>query len=289
MTASISIVLGSYQRKKFLKQTIYSVRKELSLLECESEIIVIDGGSTDGSLRWLCKQKDIITIVQHNNREWNNKKVEKKSWGYFMNLGFKIAKGEYICMISDDCLFVPGAIKNGLELIEKRLSQNEKIGGAAFYWRDVPGPPTYWVGLIKEDKILINHGIFAKKALEDVNYINENDFKFYYADADLCLRIFQKGYRIIVSQDSYIEHYSHAAFNIRKKNSLNAGNDKIAFEKKWNNVILEKNPEFSSFVQRREFIDPNNTYKIFRKAQLINLQHLKNKLKNTIKKIIKTD
>ena len=30
------------------------------------EIIVIDGGSTDGTCDWLAKQRDILTIIQPN-------------------------------------------------------------------------------------------------------------------------------------------------------------------------------------------------------------------------------
>jgi glycosyltransferase involved in cell wall biosynthesis len=55
------------------------------------EIIVVDGGSEDGTLEWLIRQKDIITIVQHNRGEFNGKPVKRKSWGYFMNPCFKAA------------------------------------------------------------------------------------------------------------------------------------------------------------------------------------------------------
>ncbi len=96
----ISIVLGSYNRIEFLKQTINSVRFNCTGLEYE--IIIIDGGSTDGTIKWLVGQKDIITIIQHNRGKINGKKIERKSWGYFMNLGFKSSKYGYILMISDD-------------------------------------------------------------------------------------------------------------------------------------------------------------------------------------------
>ena len=53
-------------RKKYLKLTIDSLRQELSNCNFNSEIIVVDGGSDDGSLKWLIKQKDIITIMLEN-------------------------------------------------------------------------------------------------------------------------------------------------------------------------------------------------------------------------------
>lgn len=37
------------------------------------------------ALSWLLKQKDVITIVQHNRGEFMGKKIEQLSLGYFMN------------------------------------------------------------------------------------------------------------------------------------------------------------------------------------------------------------
>jgi glycosyltransferase involved in cell wall biosynthesis len=89
----ISIVLGSYNRLPFLKSTIESVRN--NKITVSYEIIVIDGGSNDGCMKWLAKQKDIITIVQHNHGKFRGQKIQRRSWGYFMNLGFKC--GEISC------------------------------------------------------------------------------------------------------------------------------------------------------------------------------------------------
>ncbi|MCK4664982.1 MAG: glycosyltransferase [Bacteroidales bacterium] len=48
MKADISVVLGSYNRKPFLEKAIESVRN--NNIHLPYEIIVVDGGSTDGSL-----------------------------------------------------------------------------------------------------------------------------------------------------------------------------------------------------------------------------------------------
>ena len=75
----ISIVLGSYNRLQVLKQAIKSIRN--NGIAVPYEIIVIDGGSTDGSMAWLIKQKDIITIVQHNHGKWKGTQIKRRSWG----------------------------------------------------------------------------------------------------------------------------------------------------------------------------------------------------------------
>jgi glycosyltransferase involved in cell wall biosynthesis len=116
----VSVVLGSYNHYSFLRAVLESVRNNGQ--NFPYEIIVVDGGSTDGSLHYLTKQKDIITIIQHNRGKFRGKKIERRSWGYFMNLGFKTAQGIYILMISEDCLLVPGALKNGVSLFDELLS-----------------------------------------------------------------------------------------------------------------------------------------------------------------------
>jgi glycosyltransferase involved in cell wall biosynthesis len=158
-TCAVSVVIGTYNRKRFLKKTIETLRDELDSAPFKSEMIVVDGGSTDGTLNWLKKQKDIITIIQHNRGKWHGKQIERRSWGYFMNLGFKCAQGKYICMLSDDCLVVPGAIVNGYHLFEKELEKGNNVGAVAFYWRNWPEMENYWIGYTLGGKLFVNHGM----------------------------------------------------------------------------------------------------------------------------------
>lgn len=230
----VSVVIGSYNRLEFLKTTIDTVRRDIG--ELLSEIIVVDGGSSDGTVDWLVQQKDVISIVQHNRGEWNGKPIERKSWGYFMNLGFRAASGKYICMLSDDCLVVPGAITNGIKLAEEKRAKKENVGMVAFYWRNWPEQEKYWVGLAWGNRMFVNHGLYLREALEVVDFIDAENFFFYHADSDLALRIWDAGFTCIDSKKSFIEHYSDANTEVRTSNQTTELQDRKMREKRWKHL-----------------------------------------------------
>lgn len=226
-----SVVIGSYNRLPGLKLCIQGLRDELS--EVDHEIIVVDGGSTDGAVEWLVEQKDIITILQHNRGEWNGKPIKRRSWGYFMNLGFKCAQGKYVCMLSDDSLIVPGAIINGMATMEEAVMKGDRIGACAFYFRDYPIRKKYAVA-INVGNLYVNHGLFLNDALKEVNYISEDEYHFYFADTDLSLKIKEKGYSIIKCNNSFVEHYFNATPEIRSSNNdENKEKDRLWLVNKW--------------------------------------------------------
>lgn len=255
----ISIVIGSYNRKRFLRLTIESVRAEMKKCHLAHEIIVVDGGSTDGSLNWLMKQKDIVTIVQHNRGNWRGQQIERRSWGYFMNLGFKCAQGKYVCMLSDDCLLVPGAIGSGVQLFDESLSAGDKVGAVAFYWRNWPDQERYWVGLTFGDRLFVNHGLYLKQALEAVGYIDEDSYHFYHADGDLCLRMWEQGYACVDSPQSFVEHHSHANETVRTVNLKQQQSDWQHYETTWGHLGTPENDWVEIFFQ-----DPDNTAQQFK-------------------------
>lgn len=278
----ISVVLGSYNRLNFLKSTINSVRNNNILFDFE--IIVVDGGSTDGSLKWLIEQKDVITITQHNRGEFNGKKIERKSWGYFMNLGFKCASGKYILMISDDCLMLPDSINNGVNQFEKLINNGKKIGAIAFYWRNWPEMDNYWVGLAF-GKIFVNHGLYLREALIDVDWINESDYSFYHGDGDLSLKIWNKGYEIVDAEASFIEHFSHANLKVRKSNEETQKNDWNTYYDKWFNIEFCGKKYQGDWIYK-SFVDKSKAYRNFPKTTLI-CYFIKNNLRVIKTKIIR--
>ena len=258
----VSIVLGSYNRRAFLKQTLDSIRN--NGIEASYEIIVIDGGSTDGSLKYLLRQKDVITIVQHNRGNFRGKPIERRSWGYFMNLGFKSAQGKYILMISDDSLLVPNAVQNGVQRFEDLLKQGKKIAAMAFYWRDWPDYKEYRVGFTLGGKMFVNHGLYLRQAIIDVNYIDEERYAFYHADGDLCLKFWHKGYEVTDSPNSYVEHFAHANIKIRKNNLNTQKKDWQNYLKKWEGIYEPSNSSAKDW-EYIKYKDTTNTIRFFPK------------------------
>lgn len=248
---AVSVVVGSYNRRRYLRATIASVRDELT--DLAHEIIVVDGGSDDGTLRWLVRQKDVISVIQHNRGEWRGRPIRRRSWGYFMNLGFRIAQAPAICMLSDDCLVVPGAIRNGLRTLSEP-SADGRVGAVAFWWRDWPNDDAYRVGRAFGDRLFVNHGLYAREALASVGFADEEAFSFYHGDGDLALRLADTGWSCVIGEDSFVEHLAHANLAVRASNLRTQQADWDAYRARWAH-LGEPQRDWES----RRFDDPADT------------------------------
>ncbi len=259
----ISVVLGSLNRLEYLKATISTVRRELAKTDA-SEIIVVDGGSKDGSVEWLTRQKDILLILQHNHGTWQGTKIEKQSWGYYMNLAFKAARYQHVLMISDDCLLIENAVLNGINQIHSIRQRGEKIGGLAFLWRHWPDWDQYGVAFFY-NKAHLNHGIYLKEALEEVGYADEKSYSFYAADVDLSFKLHHAGLPIIMASDSFLEHYNHVSKDYKDNNYSKRDQEEAVLLKKWSAVwgaeYFKENIRWRREVV--DFVDKQETYRLF--------------------------
>jgi glycosyltransferase involved in cell wall biosynthesis len=245
--AQVSIVLGTYNRLSFLKATIASVRA--SQIDVPYEIIVVDGGSSDGTIDWLVAQRDIIAIVQHNREVREGKSWRKRSWGYFMNLGFKCAEGRYVCLISDDSVVHPDTLANGVRHFDREVANGRRLGAVAFYWRSWPEEKKYRLCLTLGDKMMVNHGLFLREALERVGWIDDARYDFYCADGDLSLKIWQAGYEIDGCQDALLEHFEHADPNVRQQNLAKLNLDWTSYLDRWTGIYYDpNNPSIGEWI-----------------------------------------
>jgi glycosyltransferase involved in cell wall biosynthesis len=108
----VSIVTPSYNQANYLEQTIRSV---LEQDYSQIEYIVIDGGSTDGSVEIIGKYADRIA-------HWVSEKDQGQTDA--LNKGFSAAHGSILAWLNSDDTYKPGAVKAAVEF----LSAHPQVG-----------------------------------------------------------------------------------------------------------------------------------------------------------------
>lgn len=245
----ISFIIVSYKDRGWLIKNIESIRKNAGKIAYE--VIIIDN-AMDAELR-----KEINELFEG---AVYYSLGENKGYGAAVNFGVSRASGEYICIANADTEIIEGDV----ERICKRLNEGgvgligPKIvlpnGKVQITW----GPkPTvvgefliklrnllYGLGLI--DRIIFKHsenefyaewltGAFFFMRRDVYQGVKGFDEKFflYSEDTDLCMRLLDKGYKILFSP--YVKVLHHVGIskkNITGRAELEAKRSQLYFYKK---------------------------------------------------------
>lgn len=95
----LSVVTGTYNRLEYLRDMMMTVRQNVPP-GFTYEFVIVDGGSTDGTIAWLQSQGDVHLIL-HGEL--------KGAIPAFCD-GAKAAQGQYVLLANDDVIFEDGAI-----------------------------------------------------------------------------------------------------------------------------------------------------------------------------------
>ena len=178
----VSIVTPSFNQSEFLEATIQSVlEQDYSRIE----YILMDGGSTDGSL-------DIIQRYADRLAFW----LSEPDLGQTdaINKGFARSEGDILAWLNSDDLYDPWAVSEAVEF----LSRNPEVGmvyGAAYYIDELgnviaryPARQTDYKRLRRGVATIPQQASFFRSKLWD--QVGPLDPSFYYAmDYDLWVRI----------------------------------------------------------------------------------------------------
>ncbi|MFA5995931.1 MAG: glycosyltransferase family 2 protein [Patescibacteria group bacterium] len=108
-----SIITPSYNQAQFIERTIKSVLSQTG--DFELEYIIMDGGSTDGSV------ETIKHYAQQDKRIiWRSEKDSGQSNA--INKGLKLASGDIIAYLNSDDIYLPNALQMVMEEFKKNTT-----------------------------------------------------------------------------------------------------------------------------------------------------------------------
>jgi glycosyltransferase involved in cell wall biosynthesis len=185
----VSVIVPTLNRFDALRVCIDSIREHTK--EIDYEIIVIDGGSTDGTKEWLFFQQDLI-VIQHNRRLGCVKAF---------NDGFRISRGEYCAQLSDDVELT----SNCLAAACKMLDADDKLGQVVIHHKQG--------GKLQFPQFKTDHGKFLFAAFgvtrrrlgDQVGWWG--DYYHQQGDPELAIKIYNAGYDIKLLPKHFMYHY----------------------------------------------------------------------------------
>lgn len=113
----LSIVSGTFNRLPMLQAMVHSVRRSLHR-GIAYEFVIVDGGSSDGTIEWCQAQLDIRLIVHGELRGAIRAFTD----------GAYSASGDYVLLANDDIEFIDSSILRALAYLES----NPSSGAVAF-------------------------------------------------------------------------------------------------------------------------------------------------------------
>ncbi len=129
----VTIVVPSYQQAPYLRYTLQSLVNQQNLQPGELEIIVMDGGSTDGSV-------EIIQSFEKHLEYWESERDRGQT--HALRKGFARARGEILGWLCSDDLLEPTAIRTVINLFRSHSELQFLYGDT--YWIDTTGAIVKW-------------------------------------------------------------------------------------------------------------------------------------------------
>ncbi len=219
----VSVIVVSYNARQDLQRCFDSM---LPGLGPDTEVILVDNASHDGSADMVMQSFPIVTVIRN---------LENVGFGAANNLGVRAATGDYMVFLNPDTIVAPG----WLDALIEPLREDNQIGmttAKILLLEDdnhvnACGNDVHFTGLTlcrgigksgeqfgkPMDVGAVSGAAFAmcKTVFEQVGGFDAQFF-LYMEDTDLSLRVRLMDYRVIYVPTSVIYHDYALTFNARK-------------------------------------------------------------------------
>ncbi|MFC1618618.1 glycosyltransferase [Candidatus Neomarinimicrobiota bacterium] len=250
----VSVIILTFNALEYTRRCMDSIQRNTTY---PYEIVFVENGSTDGTKEYL------RNLVEENP---NYQLIDnEKNIGFSAgnNQGARVARGKYLLLLNNDVLVGAGWLEN----LVNALEQDGRIGLIGPISNYISGRQQLVEVPYKDDEEFFsfaktvrdtNQGkvtprrriagfamLIRKQLFDDLGGLDERFGSGNYEDDDLCLRVREAGYAVMVDESTILHHFGSRTFagnKIDYQDSLRK--NEHLFKEKWPDVepdwLLEK-------------------------------------------------
>lgn len=233
----VSVVIPNFNGEDLLKKNLpYVISAMKNLSNNIIEIIVVDDGSSDKSVKLLAEKFPDVRVIKHKiNRGFSSS----------VNMGVRMSKGGLVVLLNTDV--VPS--ENFLSPIFKHF-EDEKLFAVSLHEKGF----TYAKGSFEAGFIQIGmgeevnkthpslyvsggSGVFRRSLWMELGGMDEKLLSpFYWEDFDICYRAEKRGYKNIWEPKSIVEHHHESTISKLSKKYVQAVRERNQLLVIWKNI-----------------------------------------------------
>jgi glycosyltransferase involved in cell wall biosynthesis len=133
----ISIITPSFNKAAYIGETIQSV---LNQTYPDWELIIVDDGSTDGSIEFIekfCDLDDRIKFIQRDSLQQGGSACR--------NIGLNTSKGEYLIFLDADDVIAPNCLSQRLYEINNNSNNNMWVFPIGTFYKELGDSESEWI------------------------------------------------------------------------------------------------------------------------------------------------
>ncbi len=212
----IAIIIPVHNRRDVTLGCLKQLR-EINRTGFETEIVLIDDGSTDGTSEAVARDYPETTIIKGDGNLW---------WSGGINKGFEYALKhhfDFVYTINDDIIFFPNTLQFLYDTLKKTedaacssafLNDKGLIACAGFgvkglfskYICTMSGdnPKDYRGKILESETLSSKSCLIPRQLIQDTGFYDYKNLPQCYCDWDYFLRAKKKEYSLLVNMDSHI-------------------------------------------------------------------------------------
>jgi len=211
-----SIVILTHNQLEYTRQCIESIRERTT---DPVELIVVDNGSTDGTVDYLHSLSGVRATFN----------AENLGFPIAANQGIRAATGRQILLLNNDTIVTTGWLRRML----RALASDRRIGLVGACSNNVSGSQQVTVSyddLTSLDGFAWDYGksrdrvvadtdrlvgfclLIRREVVDKIGVLDEQFTPGNFEDDDYCQRALEAGFRVVIARDAFVHHFAGRTF-----------------------------------------------------------------------------